>query len=156
MTDQEILARLTDKHALTCTMMGEAVGDAREGSSSVEERIAVGCVIRNRVREPKKYGDGYKGVCLRRYQFSCWNANDPNRERLIRMAFLLVTGQPSMDPFVDECAFLAEGLTSGILLDRVRGSNHYVTTALLKSAPPAWASGRTPVLVVGSHTFFKL
>lgn len=162
MTDAAILSALSDVDALTCTMIGEAGGDHKDGSS-VEERIGVACAIRNRVREPRKYGDTFKAACLRRWQFSCWNVGDPNRPRLLAIAYRLVTDQPAMDPLVEESTYLAAGVVSGVLLDRVAGANHYMTRALWTSAPPAWGfldaarTRRRPIVAtVGSHVFFRL
>lgn len=164
MTDQQILDKLSDVQTLALTMMGEAGGDSREGRSSLEERVGVACVIRNRAREPHRYGDSLKAVCLKKWQFSCWNAGDPNRVRLLRWAYLFATGQPVLDPLVEESVFLAHGIATGILLDRVQAANHYCTTALLVSpSAPAWAFlnksrtvRREPVAICGSHTFFRL
>jgi N-acetylmuramoyl-L-alanine amidase len=155
MLDQEILDALTGPQALACTMMGEAGGDGRDGSS-VEERIAVACVVRNRARERNKYGDSIKAVCLRKWQFSCWNVGDPNRPRLMAMALRYATNQPQMHALLDESLYLAEGVASGIILDRVHGANHYLTEALYRAKPPRWATLTAPVARVGSHVFFKL
>lgn len=155
MTDQEVLDALTGPQALACTMIGEAGGDGKDGSS-VEERIAVACVVRNRARERNKYGDSIKAVCLKRWQFSCWNVGDPVRPRIMAMALRYATNQPQMSALHDETLYLAEGVASGVVLDRVAGANHYLTEALYKTAPPKWAKLTAPVARVGAHLFFKL
>ena len=155
MTDADILAALTNETALACTMLGEARGDAAQGHSSVEERIAVACVIRNRTRTPKRWGDSLKAVCLAPKQFSCWNAGDPNRPRLLAIAYRLVTQQPSMDRLVDETLYLAAGIASGILLDQTLGADHYVTEALYKSPKrPSWVNALAFTRQIGAHVFF--
>jgi hypothetical protein len=154
MTDAEILEGLTSGEALACTMLAEAGGDAIEGGSSVEERIAVGCVVRNRLRIPKRFGDSLKAVCLQPKQFSCWNENDPNRLHLLAVAYRLVTDQPRMDPLVEETLFLAEGIERGVILDRVKGATHYLTAALYRTNPPKWARGIRPAIRIGSQVFF--
>jgi N-acetylmuramoyl-L-alanine amidase len=155
MLDQEILDALTGPQALACTMMGEAGGDGRDGSS-VEERIAVACVVRNRARERNKYGDSIKGVCLKRWQFSCWNVGDPVQPKVMAWALRFATNQPQMSALADETLYLADGVVSGVILDRVAGANHYLTEALYRSKPPRWATLTAPVARVGSHVFFKL
>ena len=56
---------------LAKTIYGEARGE------SIETMLAVGWVIRNRLRL-KRYGDTYKDVVLQPKQFSCWNKGDSN------------------------------------------------------------------------------
>ena len=145
---------LTEQQALALTMWGEARGDNADGSS-VEERIAVGCVIRNRVLSGRWAAD-YKGTCLQPLQFSCWNEDgSANAEALLARATALVNGdQP--DPLMRECLFLAEGIIHMDLLDRTHGATHYVTRALLESHPPSWLRGVSPVATVGSQVFFRL
>lgn len=155
MTETAILAGLSDVEALALTMYGEARGDAVQGWSSVEERIAVGCVVRNRTRTPKRWGDTLKATCLQRVQFSCWNASDPNRARLIAFGYRLVTGQPVQDALVEETLYLAAGIADGVLRDQTIGADHYLTTALFRSAKrPAWVSGLRFTREIGSHVFF--
>lgn len=159
MNEAEIKAALTDLQALAGTMVAEAAGDRREGNSSLEERAAVGCVIRNRVRRPGGWGDSYRTVCLARLQFSCWNpGDDANHKRLIDLAYLLVTNQPAMDSLVLETLWLAQGIISGTVLDRVNGATHYYAPKAMKPAGrvPAWAKGKQPAAAVGDQLFFKL
>jgi spore germination cell wall hydrolase CwlJ-like protein len=64
-----------DRDILARTLWGEARGEGLAG------QIAVAWTIRNRVNDGKAkswWGEGYAGVCLKPYQFSCWNKNDPN------------------------------------------------------------------------------
>lgn len=159
MTEAQIKAALTDRLALACTMVAEAGGDRKQGNSSLEERAAVGCTVRNRVRRPGKWGDSYLTVCLARLQFSCWNPGpDANHQRLMRLAYLLVTNQPPMDPLVDETLWLADGIISGLVLDRVGGATHYYAPKAMKPAGrvPSWAVGQQPAAVVGDQLFFRL
>lgn len=156
LSDAAILEALSESQALACTMLGEARGDAAQGWSSVEERIAVGCVIRNRTRTPRRWGDTLKASCLQRLQFSCWNASDPNRAVLLGIAYRLVTGQPVMDALVDETGYLAAGIVSGVILDQTLGADHYVTAALYKSTRrPAWVARLAFTRQIGAHVFFR-
>jgi len=59
------------------TLWGEARGESEEG------QVAVGHVIKNRVEKKTWYGKTIKDVCLKKWQFSCWNENDPNRIRFL-------------------------------------------------------------------------
>jgi len=60
------------------TIFGEARGE------SLQVKLAVGLVIRNRVQSPVTWwGNSWKKVCLKKWQFSCWLKQDPNREKIL-------------------------------------------------------------------------
>jgi hypothetical protein len=160
MTDQEVLSSIGDLAALAVTLDAEGRGDARDGSS-VEERIAVGCVIRNRVAQPRRFATTYRGVCLQRNQFSCWAAagGAANFARTIGVARALVVGLPlpvskTDSDLLQESLYLAEGIIGGHLLDRVMGATHYLTASLYNTRPPGWTKGLTPACRVGNQLFF--
>jgi hypothetical protein len=169
MTEREIIDQLTDLTALAATMIAEGGGDAVEGNSSVEERIAVGCVVRNRLRTPGRFGDTFKAVCLknngRTWQFDCWRpGSGPNHDRLIGLAYVLVISQPPMDPLVTETLALADLLIRGVLVDRVNGAtSYYAPQAMVpKNAKPFWVFTdkartieRPACAIVGSQRFYK-
>lgn len=158
MTREEIRAALTDTVALTCTLYGEASGEPVEG------QIAVACVIRNRVHldlgndaKPDWWGEGYRGVCLAKWQFSCWWETSPNSDRVYALAEQLLTRTLAMNvSVISQLRWVTEGIVGGAILDRTKRADHYLTTALLRSgqAPP-WSKA-SPVCVVGAHTFFRL
>lgn len=157
-----VLALLSDADTLALTALAEAVGDHQQGGSSVEERIAVMSVIRNRVRTPLRFGGAtYKAVCLknngRTWQFDCWRpGSGANHDRLMAMAYLLVTGQPLLQPYWEETRFLAGGVVRGVILDRVSGATHFYAPKTMKpvGAVPKWARGVEPCAAVGSQLFF--
>ena len=138
----------SDTIVLGLTLYGEARGEP------IESIIAVGCVIRNRLMKNFKY-KSYSDVCLEPYQFSCWNENDPNSEKLLEYRKELTTGGIVIDSYLRQCLFLAEGIINYILLDNTRGSLHYVATKILNN-PPSWALRRTNEIVKGNHTFFNI
>ena len=61
------------------TIWGEARGEDEQG------KIAVGHVIKNRRDKQTWMGKTIKDVCLKKWQFSCWNENDPNREKILAL-----------------------------------------------------------------------
>lgn len=77
---------LSDLAALALTLWAEARGEDRQG------REMVACVVLNRVAHaqahrsskgaPYWWGETPAAVCLKAWQFSCWNAGDPNRAKL--------------------------------------------------------------------------
>ena len=161
LTDAEVLDKLSDDQTLALTMIGEARGDAREGGSSVEERIAVGCVVRTRQKNARRWSNTIKGVCLQPKQFSCWNQNDPNRAVLLGIARAMVS-KGKLDPTVHETLYIARGIIAEVILDRVGGADHYYNPRTV-TRPPDWAFNnpetrdklKEPTALVGSHRFLK-
>lgn len=156
MTDQDIIDQLSDRQVLALTAIGEAAGDKVEGGTSIEERLAVMIVIRNRAAVRGRFGDGFRGVCLKRLQFSCWNQTDPNRARLLEIGYRLLTGLPT-PAWVTETLALAVLVIDGTIQDYTNGATHYYAPAAMKPAGsmPAWAKGVKPCARVGGHIFFK-
>lgn len=158
MTDADAIAQLATDHVLAITLYGEA------RSEPVEGRIAIASVIRNRVntdlgtdQKPDWWGEGYKGVCLAPMQFSCWQPKGgaQNYAEVMAVVRAAVNGA-AVGPVMRECAWLALGIISGDLRDRVNGATHYLTADLFRVNPPAWAKGKPPVARVGAHLFFRL
>lgn len=160
----QLIERLTDVQAVALTMYGEARGE-REGGTSVEERIAVGCVIRNRVKTPHKFGTSFKGVCLQRGQFSCWwEFGGLDNYRHMQAVTAAMTGQSgfpvlrkSEADLLMESQFLADGIVGGMLLDSTRGATHYYAPAAMKPIGriPVWAVGKHQLARIGGHLFYK-
>lgn len=122
---------------LARTLYGEARGELYGG------KVAVANVIQHRASKPGWWGTGIIGVCQAPQQFSCWNAGDPNRDKIAAVG-------PS-DPVFTECLVIAEKAVMGLLPDLVFGSTHYHTV----SVQPAWSRGHRPVIRIGSHLFFN-
>lgn len=158
MTKDEVRAKLDDREAVALTLYGEAAGEAIVG------KLAVACSIRNRVKadlggdgKPDWWGEGYKGVCLKAWQYSCWwEDGAPNTERLYKHAEALVTGalNPALSPLFGELGWIADGAIGDALRDMTEGSTHYCTQYLYAVKPPKWAVGRKPTVTYGSHHFF--
>lgn len=128
---------------LARTLWGEA---RNEGVKGME---AVACVVLNRVRIAQRHqgywwGNTIEGVCLKPFQFSCWNMNDPNRPKL-----LAVTDRNIH--FVTALR-IARRAVHGVLPDMTVGATHYHT----KDIMPKWAVGATPVCTIGHHIFYAL
>lgn len=161
----ELVEPLTDLHAVALTMYGEARGDRKEGGSSVEERIAVGCVIRNRAQFPHKFGATVKAVCLKRAQFSCWwEFGGLDNYRHMQRICAAVTGLSTFPPLAKadadllmECQFLADGILGGLLLDSTHKATHYYAPAAMTPIGkiPEWALGKHQLARIGGHLFFK-
>lgn len=138
MGDIDVLAR---------TLWGEARGEGRSGM------IAVAWCIRNRVEmdlgkdgKPDWWGEGYEGVCRKPWQFSCWNAKDPNSSYL--------RGEKPIPP--KEYMLTREAALAVIdnhEKDPTGGATHYYSTSM--KTPPKWAKHATKTAQIGRHLFFK-
>lgn len=152
MTDLEVRNALTDREAFLVTLWGEARGEPIEG------KVAVASVIMNRWKHPKRYGKSIRAVCHARAQFSCWwrFGGAANYQMVMQRASALATkGGTFTDPLWQECAWVVDGLLTGVVRSRVGAATHYLTTSLLKAAPPVWAQGKKPEYVVAAHSFFE-
>jgi len=150
-TDDEVKAALTDHQALTLTLLGEARGERIEG------RLAVACVIHNRMM---KGGRSAKSICLARSQFSCWWpwGGAANHALIMKWARTLTLGGAiPARTVLDECAWIAEGVLAGRVLDAVNGATHYYSPQAMKpaGAVPSWAKKLEPVATIGGHLFFR-
>lgn len=148
-----LTAALSDTDILTLTLFGECRGEPIDG------QIAVGQVIRNRVRidigkdgKPDWWGEGYRGVCLAPKQFSCWNDGDPTQATLILETSRMRNGQESVQPTVmKQLQWIADGITRGVVNDDLRGATHYHA----ESVSPSWAKAMIVVARKGHHIFYR-
>ena len=130
---------IDDVGILARTLWGEARGEGEIGMK------AVACVIMNRANDPKWWGDTPRKVCLKEFQFGCWNANDPNHQKML-------------DVSESNAAFLvAENIATlaiaGNLQDITNNANSYYAAS---SPIPKWAVGVTPCATIGHHIFFHV
>lgn len=135
---------------MALTIYGEARGE------SVEGQIAVANVIFNRWKDnPKKY-KSVKDVCLEPKQFSCWNENDPNRDKLLALGEDIDKNK-ELDKVMQQCIYIARGVIGCKLLDNTKGSKYYITKSLWDNSRPLWA--KTPItkpLSIGNNNFFNV
>lgn len=124
------------------TLYGEARG---EGLLGLE---AVANVILNRVKLAKEkrvtwWGDTISEVCLKPFQFSCWNANDVNN-RIIRQV-------DEKDAVFRLCQRIARRAAGGFLTDLTKGATHYHA----KVVNPKWALRQIPIFEYKNHLFYR-
>lgn len=144
------LTKAERRHAvdiLARTVWGEARGEGLAGMEAVAavvlHRVAKARARRARTGHDHWWGGDVAEVCLKPWQFSCWNPADPNRAKL-----LVVTEANPAFRVAKRVAIRAVG---GVLRDRVRGAMHYHASNVL----PAWARGRKAVVVIGHHLFYR-
>ena len=136
---------LNDEEVLARTIYGEARGEGVLGMRAVAH------VIKNRVDldlgndgKPDWWGEGYKDVCLKKSQFSCWLQNDPNYSRLTESAI----NNPQMSLARDIARDIISGNDKD---DPTNGATHYHTTFV----SPAWSKEKRTCASVGHHLFYK-
>lgn len=126
------------------TIWGEARGEPLRGKE------AVACVILNRLAASRAraggmwWGNTIVQICRKPYQFSCWNANDPNYRKLLKV--------DARDRAFATCLRISRRAVAGLLQDVTNGATHYHTSAV----SPSWSRGQDTVAQIGSHLFYTL
>jgi len=120
------------------TIWQEARGESMEG------KIAVGRVIRNRMRMRYSSDGTVPGTVLKAYQFSGWNHNDPNRIPAARL--------DDDDPVVRQCqeAWIRPATEDAGVEDAVL---YYAPKGVVQK--PSWAHDENFVTQVDHHIFFR-
>jgi len=121
----------------TCarTIWGEARGEGQLGMTAVMN------VIYNRVRTGG-FGSGFAGVCKAPKQFSAWNSNDPNYQKILSVT-------ADNDQFADALEIAWRGV-AGQLPDITKGALYYYATSI---SSPSWALSMNTTAVIGQHRF---
>ena len=135
-------SRFDETDILARTLYGEARG---EGLIGLE---AVACVVLNRAklskeRNVKWWGRTIKEVCLKPFQFSCWNPENPQLEKILSVS--------ENDAEFRLCLRIAKKAITGFLPDITHGATHYHA----KSVSPAWARKLAPVFDYRNHLFYQ-
>jgi N-acetylmuramoyl-L-alanine amidase len=134
---KNFLMELSEINILSRTLCGEARGE------SIQGQVAVVNTILNRYKnDRKKYGKTIHDVCLKRYQYSCWNESDPNFNKLIQLECY------------DSVQRVIAGLgLLGLLVDNSKGATHYHTKQII----PSWIKDPTKMqktVEIGNHIFY--
>jgi len=130
---------LQEHDLMVRTVWAEARNQSRLGQA------AVAAVILNRVTSRTSWwGNSIKDVCLKPWQFSCWNDNDPNRDKALAL---------SKDelPYQD-ISQIVEYVMRGF--DPTDGCDHYLVSSIADSV--SWAVDAKPQVTIGDHTFYRL
>lgn len=133
---------VVDAHWMALTMWGEARGQGEEAMR------AVGHVIDNR-RRAGMHGAYVTDTVGEAFQFSCWNAGDPNRaaiEAVDRLA------EGSREHRMWRAAKrLADEIMAGRSVDPTGGALFYHSL----DVAPRWSEGVPAVAQIGGHLFFR-
>ncbi len=123
------------------TLFGEA---QHEGLKGME---AVASVIMNRLNHAKRKGDFWWGntlseICLKPFQFKCWNPAVSQMEELIN---------PPWDSSVFQMALrVAQRAMNGFLSDPTNGATSYHDL----DDNPAWSTTLVPSAEIGNRLFY--
>ena len=132
---------LTDKEKeidlMARTIYGEARGEGLNGMQAVAN------VIMNRVNAGKWYGRTVKDVVLKPWQFSCWNENDPNRNKILNVT--------TADNTFLAATSIAKSAYAGELPDITYGATHYHVYTMT----PVWIGKMTKTAQIGNHIFYR-
>lgn len=119
-------------------------GEAR--GTTFKEKVSVAWVVKNRKDYPSWWGSGWQGVILKPYQFSCFNATDPNRQKMREPL------EYDSQEVWEECCIAAAVVYSDIVEDPTGGADHYFSGSLT----PSWANNQQPTAIIGPFKFYKL
>lgn len=130
-----------DMDTLARTIYGEAE------ANNLADAAAVADVIWNRKKNGKQWPNTLAEVCLQPWQFSCWNTNDPNRNRILN----------AKGPWFDNCVAIARKVVELEGFGVTNGATHYYATWI---KAPKWAKGHTPCYRIAhknghEHLFFN-
>jgi Cell Wall Hydrolase len=128
--------QLDDAHILALCIWRESRGEGMLG------RRGVGCVVRNRIAADSYFGHDYSAVILKPYQFSSFNANDPNSN------LWPTDGTPDWMGCLAEANEVLGGCD-----DVTNGALFYFSPPLTQ-APKAWGDV-VPTASIGHLSFWK-
>jgi len=140
---QAILQSLPEKELLARCIWGEARGEPVEG------KLAIAHIVMNRKEADTYYGHSISDVLLRRWQFSCFNENDPNLSQIIDLS--------DKNLELTYCRAIADAViferTSGRNADPTGGATHYHTV----STKPSWSDSpqMRHLCRIGNHLFYR-
>lgn len=126
---QDVLAR---------TVWGEARDQGYNGMQAVAN------VVMNRLAKAPRFGSTVVEVCKKPWQFSAWNANDPNLRKMLEVTQKDYQFRQAME--------IASKAINGTLPDITGGADHYHA----RFVNPYWAEGQQVVAQVGAHEFYNL
>jgi spore germination cell wall hydrolase CwlJ-like protein len=127
----------TDTFMLALAIYREARGE------DLAAKIAVGCVIRNRVQHPGWYGRTWFEVITKPYQFSSFNLSEPNS---------IVFGPPADRAWQDSVS--AALCVMGGAPDPTGSATFYFDKSL-DTHPPKWAATYVHTTDIGAFHFYK-
>ena len=142
------LYSLSESTLLALNLIGEAFNQTIEG------QVAVGSVVRNRVRYWRKsYQDIILGHNKGVFQFSCW---------LDKGSWLFDIWKGTVDlneyerTIVRQIFYVSEGIVGDRIISNVERADHYYAPKGMRlNLPPWWAVKMERICKIGDHVFLQ-
>ena len=134
-----MIFKSADIESAARTVYGEARGEPEQG------KIAVAWVIRNRAKRGGWWGNDVDTVCRFPFAFSCWNNNDPNKSKILKVGI--------EDESFRLCLIAVAAAFSDIAPDPTSGSTHYHVAS--QPFPKSWGDPKEPAVIIGNHKFYN-
>lgn len=140
--DRDTFWNLPENELMALTIWAEARSEPYDG------RRAVGSVILNRRDKNGWFGKTIHEVCLKPFQFSCYNRNDPQYTNLANIAsnFGFATSKYGS---LRSCLYIANGLIDGTI-PKYLNIDHYHTLDIHTS----WDDKMEVAFEIGNHRFY--
>jgi hypothetical protein len=142
----------SDEALLAGLFYGEARLTERSALDELFEYIAIGQVVMNR-KNNKRWPNTIQEVILQPKQFSCFNENDPNNDKI----WMFLANKRPLSPYerMLTCAML---VINNMTVDLVKGATNYAATYLWKEKQGTnhWLAKMEATFTAGGHTFGKV
>jgi len=129
-----------DREIATITIYSEASGEDHT------TRLGVAYTILNRLG---RFGSTVSEVCLKRLQFSGWNADPLDNANLLRAARC-----PDDDEAMRDCGIAFDQAKYQSVPDPTHSATHYYDVSMANN-PPSWALGAIRTVQLGRLIFFR-
>lgn len=147
MGNDQAFLKLSEKQIMALTIYGEARGESTEG------KIAVGSIILERVDHRDWDGKTIHEVCLKPWQFSCFNERDPNYRKLLNIAEQWDKAI-SLKAELSNCFCIAAGLIDGLIVRTRSISENHATQYVRVDCAASWRKDMKKVATIGAHDFY--
>lgn len=140
------IARLSEKQRKELDIMARTIYGEARGEKSDNALKAIAHVILNRTKDKEKKWDSCPiKVSQQKYQFSCWNRNDPNYKLITRVTL-------KNKSFRRAYKAALQALKSK---DITNGANHYHSVFMKRK--PKWAKSKKMIALtrIGNHKFYR-
>lgn len=134
-----------DLDALARTIWGEARGEGYKGMQAVANVVMNRySLAQSNAAYARQFGRTVEEIVKKPYQFSVWNYNDPNRQKIMEVTH--------NDPQYRIAVDIARNALEGNLSDITGGADHYHTASI----NPNWADEKLLNGQIGVHKFYRL
>lgn len=143
---QKEIAKLSAKQQKEVDVMARTVYGEARGEKTDDALKAIAHVILNRTTDKeKKWASCPIKVSQQKYQFSCWNKNDPNYKLITKITL-------KNKNFRRSCRAALQAIKSK---DITNGANHYHSVFMKRK--PRWAKNKKMIALarIGNHKFYR-